>query len=121
MRREKRDMLCYFLLNYIRYCKWEEQQHWIEFEFYYFLIVLSISEISEKSLLGTSSFSVFDFVNFMQCFSNFQLDSTQAMVKFLERPIKFVLSSEHVQYDHNVSVTWAIPDDQATHMDWIGK
>ena len=33
----------------------------------------------------------------------------------------FSLSTDKVVYDHNVTVTWAIPDDEATHKDWIGQ
>jgi hypothetical protein len=38
----------------------------------------------------------------------------------VEKPLKFVLSTGSVAFNKNVTVTWAIPEDQATHMDWIG-
>ena len=43
------------------------------------------------------------------------------LTRFREQPLKFTLSPEDVAFDKNVTVTWAIPKDQATHMDWIGK
>ena len=43
------------------------------------------------------------------------------MGQFAQTPLKFSLSADQVAFNHNVTVTWAIPKDEATHKDWIGQ
>ena len=42
------------------------------------------------------------------------------VVKFLESPMKFALGDDKVVFGRNITASWAIPEDQATHKDWIG-
>ena len=50
-----------------------------------------------------------------------QLNSSGLVSRYLQNPLKFVLSTDTVQFNHNVTVSWAIPKDEATHEDWIGQ
>ena len=49
-----------------------------------------------------------------------QLNSSGLVSRYLQNPLKFVLSTDTAQFNHNVTVSWAIPKDEATHEDWIG-
>ena len=49
-----------------------------------------------------------------------QLNSSGLVSRYVQSPLKFSLSPEAVAYGKNVTVSWAIPSDEATHMDWIG-
>lgn len=50
----------------------------------------------------------------------FALNSSGLVSRYVQSPLKFSLSPEAVAYGKNVTVSWAIPSDEATHMDWIG-
>ena len=50
-----------------------------------------------------------------------QLNSSGLVSRYLQNPLKFVLSTDSAQFNHNVTVSWAIPKDEATHQDWIGQ
>ena len=50
-----------------------------------------------------------------------QLNSNLSVARYVQSPLSFTLSTTTVVYDHNVTVTWAIPEDEATHKDWIGQ
>ena len=50
-----------------------------------------------------------------------QLNSSGLVSRYLQNPLKFVLSTDTAQFNHNVTVSWAIPKDEATHEDWIGQ
>ena len=50
-----------------------------------------------------------------------QLNSSSGVAHFVQKMLLFSLSTDKVVYDHNITVTWAIPDDEATHKDWIGQ
>ena len=50
-----------------------------------------------------------------------QLTSDMSIARFVQSPLSFTLSTDKISYDHNVTVSWAIPEDEATHMDWVGE
>ena len=50
-----------------------------------------------------------------------QLNSSDSVSHFVQTPLQFSLSTDRIAFDHNVTVTWAIPKDEATHKDWIGQ
>ena len=57
----------------------------------------------------------------IQCTKLLQLNSDSSIAHFIQSPLSFTLSTDKVAYDNNVTVTWAIPEDEATHKDWIGQ
>ena len=42
------------------------------------------------------------------------------MVRYQQKPLSFTVAPTTVDFDKNVTVSWAIPKDEATHKDWIG-
>ena len=49
-----------------------------------------------------------------------QLNSSGQLSRYVQNPLKFVLSKDSVAFNQSVTVSWAIPTDEATHKDWIG-
>ncbi len=41
--------------------------------------------------------------------------------RYKQTPLSFSLSPTVVEFGRNVTVSWAIPMDEATHKDWIGR
>ena len=74
------------------------------------------------------------FLNHMQCVNMYvsqdastalimslQENSTGGVMHFVQTPLSFALSVTSVAFDHNITVSWDIPTDEATHQDWIGR
>ena len=40
--------------------------------------------------------------------------------KLVQTPLDFAATPQKVPFNQNVTVTWQIPNDEATHQDWIG-
>lgn len=40
--------------------------------------------------------------------------------KLVQTPLDFAATPQKVLFNQNVTVTWEIPNDEATHKDWIG-
>ena len=49
-----------------------------------------------------------------------QEDGSGKVVQFTQTPLSFQLSAKTVPFGKNVTVSWDIPQDEATHQDWIG-
>ena len=40
--------------------------------------------------------------------------------KLVQTPMDFAATPQKALFNQNVTVTWKIPNDEATHKDWIG-
>ena len=51
----------------------------------------------------------------------YQMNTSSLVSRYTQRPLSFSLSKSSLAFGDNVTASWSIPKDEATHMDWIGE